>query len=59
MCTWASGWVNIRDAGGLRRYRAHYDVAVMFLGVHDMNIAQIVSYNMAIPEIIFRIDHLN
>ena len=59
MCTWASGWVNIRDAGGLRRHRAHYDVAVMFLDVHDMNIARIVSYNMAIPEIIFRIDHLN
>ena len=26
---WINGWVNIREAGGLRRYRAHYDVTVM------------------------------
>ena len=24
-----NGWVNNRDAGDLRRYRAHYDVIVM------------------------------
>ena len=24
-----NGWVNNRDAGGLRRHRAHYDVIVM------------------------------
>ena len=28
---WINGWVNIRDAGDLRCYRAHYDVIVMSL----------------------------
>ena len=27
--TWTNGWVNNRDAGDLRRHRAHYDVTVM------------------------------
>ena len=26
---WINGWVNIRDAGDLRRRRADYDVIVM------------------------------
>ena len=26
---WISGWVNNRDAGDLRRHRAHYDVIIM------------------------------
>ena len=26
---WTNGWVNNRDAGGLRRHRAHYDLTVM------------------------------
>ena len=26
---WTNGWVNKRDAGDLRRHRAHYDVSVM------------------------------
>ena len=25
-CAWINGWVNNREAGGLRRYRADYDV---------------------------------
>ena len=28
-CVWINGWVNNRDAGDLRRYRAHYDVIVI------------------------------
>ena len=28
-CAWIHGWVNNRDAGDLRRNRAHYDVSVM------------------------------
>ena len=28
---WINGWVNNREAGGLRRYCTHYDVIVMFL----------------------------
>ena len=29
ICIWINGWVNNRDTGDLRRYRAHYDVIVM------------------------------
>ena len=27
--SWINGWVNIREAGDLRRHRAHYDVIIM------------------------------
>ena len=30
ICAWIDGWTNNRDAGDLRRHRAHYDVTVMF-----------------------------
>ena len=29
ICVWINGWVNNRETGDLRRYRAHYDVTVM------------------------------
>ena len=29
ICVWINGWVNNCEAGGLRRYRTHYDVIVM------------------------------
>ena len=29
ICAWINGWVNNRDAGDLRRHRAHYNVTVM------------------------------
>ena len=29
ICAWTNGWANNRDADGLRRHRAHYDVTVM------------------------------
>ena len=29
ICVWINRWVNNREAGDLRRYRAHYDVIVM------------------------------
>ena len=29
ICVWINDWVNNREAGGSRRYRAHYDVIVM------------------------------
>ena len=31
ICAWINGWVNNRDAGDLRRHRAHYDVTTMNL----------------------------
>ena len=30
ICVWIIGWVNTREAGDLRRNRAHYDVIVMW-----------------------------
>ena len=30
ICAWMNGWVNNREAGDLRRHRAHYDVTVMY-----------------------------
>ena len=29
ICVWINDWVNNREAGNLRRYRAHYDAIVM------------------------------
>ena len=29
ICVWINGWVNNREAGDLRRYRAHHDVTLM------------------------------
>ena len=29
ICVWINGWVNNREAGDLRRYRAHYDIIIM------------------------------
>ena len=29
ICVWINGWVNYREAGDLRRHRAHYGVIVM------------------------------
>ena len=29
ICAWINGWVNNREAGDLRRHRAHYDVTVL------------------------------
>ena len=31
ICAWIIGWVNNREAGDLRRHRAHYDVIVMYV----------------------------
>ena len=40
ICVWINGWVNNREAGDLRRYRAHYDVTVMsitFSNIHRLS----------------------
>ena len=31
ICAWINGWVNNREAGDLRRNRAHYDVIVVLM----------------------------
>ena len=33
ICAWINVWVNDREAGGLRRHRAHYDVTVMIFAI--------------------------
>ena len=44
ICVWINGWVNNREAGDLRRYRAHYDVTVMGkAGPCNMGIRQLPS----------------
>ena len=30
ICAWINGWVNSREAGDLRRHRAHYDVTIIY-----------------------------
>ena len=37
ICDWITGWLNNREAGDLRRYRAHYDVTVMAF-LHKRNL---------------------
>ena len=39
ICVWLNGWVNNREAGDLRRHRAHYDVIVMNLLLQDGPVA--------------------
>ena len=36
ICAWMIDWVNNREAGDLRRHRAHYDVIVMDINVNVM-----------------------
>ena len=42
ICAWINGWVNNREAGDLRRHRAHHDVTVMlteaFIFCHGQNV---------------------
>ena len=38
-CVWIKGWVNNREAGDLRRYRAHYEVTVVYRHPFWKNIA--------------------
>ena len=52
ICVWINGWVNNREAGDLRRYRAHYDVIVMILARQIFNIRVIdcvISTDSCIP----------
>ena len=44
---WTNGWVNNRDAGGLRRHCGHYDVTVM-VGQYPVNV--LVTHNFELVE---------
>ena len=43
ICVWINGWVNNREAGDLRRYRAHYDVIVMSIIFFEFTKSHIVT----------------
>ena len=55
ICAWINGWVNNREAGHLRRYRAHYYITVMGMIAVERSrreIAKSVSrFLVAAPEI--------
>ena len=63
---WTNGWVNNRDAGDLRRHRAHHDGAVMFLPQEEEHQASYsypgssnkVQWRPSVVHIVF-IDRLN
>ena len=50
VCSWMNGWVNNRDAGDLRRHRAHYDVTVMW-EVIGFGVAAMASIKISIKVI--------
>ena len=43
ICIWTNDWVNNREAGDLRRYRAHFDVIVMSRSCRTINVTSGVS----------------
>ena len=47
ICAWINGWVNNREAGDLRRHRAHYDVTIM---IFFMIVAQQRNYCLSIEK---------
>ena len=53
---WTNGWVNNRDAGYLRRYRAHYDVTVMamFVKRHRVLPVQFVTVNLNLVPVLLK-----
>ena len=44
ICAWINAWVNNREAGDLRRHRAHYDVTVMGHVITKHDIDNILCY---------------
>ena len=42
VCAWINVWVNKREAGDLRRYRAHYDITVMVTVCKSRDIMSVV-----------------
>ena len=54
ICVWINDWVNNREAGDLRRYRAHYDVIVM----HISGIYCISQEDFGVTRIASRVCHM-
>ena len=52
ICVWINGWVNNREAGNLRRYRAYYDVSLTNFSVIQIHQCATGSWiSMVLPEI--------
>ena len=49
ICGWINGWLNYREAGDLRRHRAHYDVIVMTSFITVIILILTVPLLMGIP----------
>ena len=45
ICAWIKGWVNTREAGYLRRHRAHHDVTVMCVTKEHWGLVRIQRLN--------------
>ena len=65
VCAWTNGWVNNRDAGALRRHRAHCDVTGMdvevYIPCHRMRNGSAVTYNAVLceNEMMKRMDYIS
>ena len=46
ICAWINGWVKNREAGDLRRHRAHYDVTVMSVIFTDAHVTVDLTDNL-------------
>ena len=55
ICAWINGWVNYREAGHLRRYRAHYDVPLIENTVQNGQVAISVKLLKSIRGIAFHL----
>ena len=49
ICAWMKCWVNNREAGDLRRYRAHYETLPYCFNVHKSNITTWVFFTELSP----------
>ena len=59
ICVWINGWVNTREAGDMRCYRAHYDVTLKTITVlsHDQKQCWRHIYHWSNPANHRRINH--
>ena len=46
ICVWIISWVNKREAGDLRRYRAHYDATVMIYHEIILDLQPVICENI-------------
>ena len=53
-CVWINGWVNNREAGDLRRNRAHYDVTVMLTILYTLVALRAARYLLCVSRTIWR-----